>query len=103
MMGGFREHRAGCPTEPELRRNLGCDEEAPRAVFSLGGVEHRRCPMHYLDDDAWEFLRSYGHYQAGFLPESGGIADQSATFLAACAYLGSELERLRQRNVREET
>jgi hypothetical protein len=95
MTGGFREHRAGCPTEPELRRALGCDEDAPRIVFTLGGIHHRRCPLSVLDEQIWGFLSYFSHYQTGLLPEAGGIADQPAVFLLAAAYLNNEIARLK--------
>jgi len=94
MSGGFREHREGCPTEMELRRAHGCDEDANRVVFRLGGVESRRCPLSRLTDEVYEFLGYFPHYQNGMLPETGGVAEQSATFMAAAAYLAGELARL---------
>lgn len=32
-------------------------------------------------------MRAYGHYLAGFLPESGGMLDQAATFADAVDFL----------------
>jgi hypothetical protein len=106
ISGGFREHNEGCPAEPILRRMMGCDEVAPRVVFRLGEVEHRRCPYFYLEG-VWEFLSYYGQYRQGFLPEAGGIADQAGTFVAACSVLGGELARIAKKREgdgeREET
>jgi hypothetical protein len=105
MSGGFRDHSEGCPKDPSLRRVRGCDEKAPIAVFELDGERHYRCPYFYLTDEIWEFLSFYGHYKQGFLPDAGGIGDQSWTFITACSVLTGQLAKLEERKsgVAEET
>lgn len=73
---------------------MGCDEDAPRPVFVLDDVARYRCPLHYLTPPLLHFISAYGHYRSGFLPEPGGSADQSATFLEAVGVFAGEIARL---------
>jgi hypothetical protein len=44
-----------------------------------------------LDPTAWRALRLFGWYRRGLLPMSGGLLEQSATYLDAMALIETEL------------
>lgn len=46
-----------------------------------------RCPSLCATIAVVGMLRAYAHFRAGFLPEAGGMNDQSATFAEAVGFL----------------
>jgi len=47
------------------------------------------------------FLSFYGFYKKGFLPESGGILNQSNIFIESCSFLDTEIAKLENKKLRE--
>lgn len=48
-----------------------------------------RCPSRALTKDTLSVLSFYSHYKNGFLPDSGGLLEQAATFLDAMNIIAS--------------
>jgi len=107
--------RADCrrccdPRTPEkdlamIRAENGCDTEATRAVWRApcgcdahpactdcggkGYIAHHRCPG-VMARGSEDFARAWAHYNArNTLPCAGGLLDQTAAFVDACAIMDS--------------
>lgn len=105
------------PDSSELRKSWGCDEEAPRDVWSapcprcqglgdptcsrcdgVGEVAYRRCPSSMVNEAPPWFrvqldllMRSYSHYdRRNVLPAQGAWLDQSRSFLSGIDMIDSE-------------
>lgn len=66
-----------------MQRARGCHEDG-KNITLLGKEKLSRCPLRFVRDDPRPFnrlARLYRFMEAGFLPEAGGINDQSTTFI----------------------
>jgi len=67
--------------------DLGCEEDRPdngvtyENVPGIGDIT--RCPLAMINSEANGVLRLYNHYKNGYLPNAGGINEQSASLMRA--------------------
>lgn len=118
--GGFPKNDCRrCLCDPGIRRDRGCDEDAPRALESIpclncngqdqscqecegtGYVKIYRCPKTSLPEDVKYVASFYTQWMNGTLPVTGGILDQTVSYFHAMKILEAAEAEMRQRQTEQ--
>jgi hypothetical protein len=88
-----------CSTCTSLKkRTYGCETDATQ-ILELDGVRLLRCPRRPLLDDPQlygEVFWLYRSYKKGYLPNSGGLDDQPAKYMAYVKVIDRALDFCQQ-------
>jgi hypothetical protein len=85
-----------CRREPEFKEIWGCTTDTEHPLFGIetddGGSEFiHRCPIALLrGTGTWDVFALYSHYEAGHLPEAGGVHDQHPKVMRAFEFIAGE-------------
>lgn len=108
MFGEGLPRCPACRRDPELRREWGCDADAPRDLFSITCVECggtdvdceacggrgqqpiRRCPASQTTRDIALAVDAYCRLDCGVLPAAGGWLAQTESFCTFVRVFGAE-------------
>lgn len=99
-----------CKSDPELRKQWGCDKPHPKGFkYDMGGVVLERCPL-ALIRQPWvqQALSLYAHYKRGITPNNAGLRGETAFYrrcmievanneAAAEAWYNEQLNKKRKR------
>jgi hypothetical protein len=103
LAGKFSSYK--CEHCKDLEKNArGCDEETPLPLMEVPGYGLvKRCPVKLLTTEVRNLACMYWQYRTvsdgmsqsnGMLPNSGGVNDQSATWVNAMQILDANLNKL---------
>jgi len=87
----------------DRREKYGCEKKDYPVFTYRETAEHfYQCPVKLVKKSSWELFEIYQHYQAGFLPFSGGSMEQPEWLMKRLAYIhGLRMKIERERNSRE--
>ena len=78
------------------KRAWGCEEETKEPFLTIDKEEIRRCPLKLITVQSMDYIRFYGYYKEGYLPNAGGILEQPAKFLDTVTEIENILAEIRQ-------
>jgi len=58
-------------------------------------MDSRTCFLPMITRQSHQMLRLHRHYTEGFLPQAGGVLDQSAKYVEAMEVIDGEFARIR--------
>lgn len=95
----FRPKEAGYPNA-YARFTISCSAcsgRSPNCPVCDGSGEEGiyRCAGSLMSGDIGDVMRAYSAYEAGHLPDDGGMQDQAAPFVDAVHAISSEIARIR--------
>lgn len=93
-MNGLDCHK--CTDQLKVAR--GCNE---RRMLLIEGYEINKCPMKYAGEKEFGFIKAYGHYKNGLLPNAGGWLEQPADFVEAMEIIENVVERIKEPKQKE--
>lgn len=76
-----------------------CDEECKgddkplKRKWTIDKYEFERCPKRYCDKNVSLIWKIYQHYLRGFLPNSGGLLNQSNRYIELMSFIDNEIEK----------
>jgi hypothetical protein len=79
-----------------MRGVRGCDEPTATPQFEFEGENLDQCPMKFLKRQSLQYMRHFRFFQMGWLPQEGGIMDQTAKFVEAMEYLGIQFAKVKE-------
>jgi len=107
-----------CRTCGSTQKELyGCEKDASDPVLTIqcvkcggknkdceichgsGTEDIYRCPLRKVET-LREFIKFYGFYKKGFLPEEGGVLEQANIFLEACSFLDNEVAKIKNEKIK---
>ena len=78
-----------CQTcDDKMKEERGHDKKGI-VPFLVGGERVFRCPLTFIYPITWEYIRAYGFYEQGFLPNGKGWANESNKFVQAISIFGN--------------
>lgn len=77
-----------------VRQARGCETETEYPIYTLDGVDIRRCPLRLITPESIEYLKLYAHYKLGHLPNEGGLYDQPLKYIQAMETIAGALQEL---------
>jgi len=84
-----------------LRQARGCNADAPYPIYELDGEPIMRCPLKLIKPETYTYLRFYGHYKQGFLPNEGGLLDQPLKYLQAMEVIHAAMNEMHIEEMRK--
>ena len=82
------------------KRSRGCEAEAEQPFFiEVNGEKEvlKNCPIRLVAPLTVRIMQLYRFYKQGFLPNTGGILQQSSVLLTAFDVIENEVERIREK------
>jgi len=93
----------GCDSKTSKYDNIDCPVCRNKPGYSQCTICHGRgnypiigCPNKMITADACLSLELYSHYKNHFLPESGGVLDQSNKTMLAINFIAKEYDLLEE-------
>ena len=69
--------------------------------WQINEWEFNRCPMSYVEQDYFWYIRAYNFYEKGILPGAGGWMNQTKKFIDAMAFMGSLINEHQQQEMKK--
>lgn len=78
------------------RKSYGCENETKEPFLLIDGEGIRRCPRKLITKQSAEYIKFYGYYEKGYLPNAGGILEQPAKLMDAITVIENMLAEMRE-------
>ena len=81
------------------KRSRGCEAEAEQPfLMEINGQQEvlNNCPIKLVTPVTVRIMQLYRFYKQGFLPNTGGILQQSSVLLIAFDVIENEVERIKE-------
>ena len=75
-----------------LKKERGHDEKGI-VPFWVDGVQVFRCPLTFISRQTWDYIKAYGLYEKGNLPNGIAWNNESNKFIQAMMILENEFNR----------
>ena len=72
-----------------------------KAPYLYNGEKIWECPLTFYNEEIGQAMVLYGAYEKGFLPDSGGVLDQSARFLNYTEIIGDQMRSQQEEESRK--
>lgn len=100
QMGDYHLDCRKC--EDSEREARGCEQDSPiPGVWKFGDFETSRCPVSLLTAASCEYIRAYGLFLKGYMPNAGGWIDQPKKFIEAMEIIEKEVAEIQKEKERE--
>lgn len=88
-------------TEQDKIEN-GCEAESSiPGAWKLYDWEFQRCPLKLITSQSIDYLKAYGFYNKGYLPNAGTWMDQPAKFIEAMGIIEREVTAIQESEARK--
>ena len=68
--------------------------------FWVGGKQIFRCPLTIITPLSWEYIKAFGFYEKGFLPNGRGWVEESNKFIQAMMVLENEFAKKEKQEIK---
>ena len=81
--------------DDKLKEERGHDREGI-VPFLVDGKRVFRCPLTFITPLSWEYIKAFGFYEKGILPNGKGWLKESDRFLEAITIIDSEFSKIKK-------
>ncbi len=78
--------------DDKLKEERGHDKDGI-IPFYVGGERGFRCPLTLVTPLSWEYIKAFGFYEKGYLPNGKAWTEESNKFIQAMMVLENEFNR----------
>ena len=82
--------------DEKLREERGHDKEGS-VPFMVDGKRVFRCPLTFITNLTWEYIKAYGFYRKSLLPNGNLWTEESERYIEAMMILDNEFNDLKDR------
>ena len=74
----------------EQKKDRGCESNSPIPDrWQIGNEKFQRCPIKFIDNNAFWCIKAYNFLEKGILPRQGGWLDQANKFIEIMDFINS--------------
>lgn len=75
-----------------LKKERGCESKGIMPFFLSIGMVYR-CPLTFVENSTWNFIKAYRFYEKNILPNGNGYMNESNRYVQAMMLLENEFGR----------